>query len=453
MKAHIIHLSKEVNTKKVAALDGLSAAYTEDVRECVQRLLIAKKVSLARTEYQKFFAKSERLSSQLQKCARHAAVGVVVGWMAGVHRRMDRVIQRAEVTEDERRALWTIRKYALCKPTTRRDGFCITQAHIDLYWSWVWDVNVSGERPCVRDHFPMQLSEDCLEFKKVETAQIADVWVNVSCLTRRKRIALPLAPYPKQRGLDLDQCAKSVLLKKRQGCWTFQFVQDDPVQAREEQPRRIAVDVGLNVLAATSDGRLFGQRTKPKFDALYLRTKQLRANRQRQGLKHDSPRLEACEARLSGFLKTEINRVANQLVKKYPETSFVIEDLDLRGCRGQKRFAYKKLHHSLENKAHVITVNPAYTSQQCPSCGYISRQNRSGVKFQCRSCHRLSHADVVGAVNLLRRSEDQKITVKTPPHLVRTLLTAQFRDKRTRASGRIRAKAKRPRASAPRRPA
>jgi Putative transposase DNA-binding domain len=155
-------------------------------------------------------------------------------------------------------------------------------------------------------------------------------------------------------------------------------------------------------MAATSDGRLLGRELKPKFNALYDKVLAHRRNRQRQELRTDSPRLSALERRLTGMVKTMAGQCANKLVREYPNYVFVIEDLNLRGCRGSKRFAFKAIHHSLTTKAPTSEVNCAFTSQQCPSCGYLSRKNRNGIKFRCRGCGRLSHADVVGCARTFR---------------------------------------------------
>jgi putative transposase len=52
----------------------------------------------------------------------------------------------------------------------------------------------------------------------------------------------------------------------------------------------------------------------------------------------------------------------------------------------------------------VIEVDPAYTSQECPRCGHTDRDNRkTQARFECGSCAFTQHADVVGAINVLRR--------------------------------------------------
>jgi putative transposase len=177
-------------------------------------------------------------------------------------------------------------------------------------------------------------------------------------------------------------------------------------------------------------GRLFGASLKPKFNALYSKVRDLRANRQRQGFKDNSPRLDRLESRLTGMVKTMAGECANKLVVAHPGAVFVIEDLDLRGCKGTKRFAYRALHHSLVTKAPCEVVNPAYSSQTCPSCWYVSRANRSGTKFHCRACGRKSHADVVGGQGLLGHSEDKEIQLNDHPSAVKALLRERYRLRR-----------------------
>jgi putative transposase len=269
-----------------------------------------------------------------------------------------------------------------------------------------------------------------------ENTELTVWWLGFSHLEAGKaRIQLPLAasPYVKR----VSDVSKGILARKtKQGRWRFEVVEkrDWLIPAPTEDAPRIGVDVGLNVLAATSKGELLGASLKPKFNALYSKIRDLRANRQRQKFNENSPRLDRLESKLTGLVKTMVGEGSNQLIKAHPRAIFVIEDLDLRGCRGEKRFAYRALHHSLETKAPCEVVNPAYSSQMCPSCGYVSRKNRSGIKFTCRSCGRKSHADVVGGINLLGRSEDKQVDLNDHPSEVKTLLRERYRLRRDSSS-------------------
>ncbi|MGW6410509.1 RNA-guided endonuclease InsQ/TnpB family protein [Streptomyces vinaceus] len=51
----------------------------------------------------------------------------------------------------------------------------------------------------------------------------------------------------------------------------------------------------------------------------------------------------------------------------------------------------------------VIAVDPRNTSRRCPECGHTAKENRpTQEKFHCVSCGHQAHADVVGALNVLR---------------------------------------------------
>ena len=55
---------------------------------------------------------------------------------------------------------------------------------------------------------------------------------------------------------------------------------------------------------------------------------------------------------------------------------------------------------------HLVAVPPQYTSQQCPVCGHTHADNRrTQAAFRCVECGFEENADVVGAINVLRRGE------------------------------------------------
>jgi putative transposase len=58
---------------------------------------------------------------------------------------------------------------------------------------------------------------------------------------------------------------------------------------------------------------------------------------------------------------------------------------------------------SYKLKLYPNKVNPAYSSQTCPMCGFIDKANRQGTSFLCGKCGYGNHADVVGAINLVGR--------------------------------------------------
>lgn len=71
-------------------------------------------------------------------------------------------------------------------------------------------------------------------------------------------------------------------------------------------------------------------------------------------------------------------------------------------------------------------VNPAYTSQTCPQCGYVDGANRKGDRFQCRYCGHEGHSDQVAAINRKARLDDREITPLTPKEKVKAILLERF---------------------------
>lgn len=433
-KSRSFYLHPECNPGKLDALEALYLEYRVYVGVCVQALLDARRLNLPRSAKQDFFPEAQSLSSQIEKNARDHAISIVSTWAKSVYARKLKTYIRLtyrnrEIDDNLRKQLCTIGKHLIGEPWK-----FVTQEAIDLYWGWLQDSDIVGNPPQVSDRIGMRLSEMTGKLQDPQETVLADLWLNLSTLVRRKVAWLPLVgnPYIK-RASDVSKGIHA--RRDRRGRWRFEAVDQREWDIPEALPNapKVGVDVGLNVIAATSEGHTFGADLKPKFDKLYDKVKQVRSNRQRQGLKENSPRLDRLEGRLTGMVKSFTGRVSNELVQRYPDAVFVLEDLDLRGSRGSKRFCYRALAHSLETKAPTEAVNPAYSSQTCPSCGHVDRGNRKGIDFVCRQCGRRSHADVVGGINLRGRSTAEqagsdlpRITLEHHPSEVREVLVRLY---------------------------
>lgn len=424
-------LHPECNPGKIQSLEALHIEYVAYVRICVQTMLDSRVLNLPRSKKQGFFPRSDKLTSQIEKNARDHSIQIMSTWAKSVYVRKLKTFTRLSFKEgkfDEgfRKQLYTIGKYLVHEPKET-----VSQEAIDLYWTWISDPEIVGNPPSVSNRIPMRMSENTCSLEDPEEAVHSDLWLKISTLVSRKLAYLPLvgSPYVK----NPSDVSKGIHARKdRRGRWRFEAVDVREWLTCESEPElpRIGVDVGLNVVAATSSGHLFGADLKPKFNSLYAKVRAVRSNRQRQGFKENSPRLDRLESKLSGLTKSITGRVSNELLRAYPESVFVLEDLNLSGCRGQKRFCYRSLAHALESKAPTEKVNPAYSSQTCPSCGHVSRLNRSGIGFICRQCGRISHADVVGGINLLRRSETKQIGLDDHPSEVKGVFVRLYWNRR-----------------------
>lgn len=431
LKARLTFPHPETNVGKLRQLDELHAEFVRYMGLCVQTMVADHRVNVFPSERKTYFPASTTLSSQVIKNAQAQAVDLVTTWVAGLYGRTLRAhIRKQGLSDLDTVQLYTIGKYKLTHGGTFGRA-TVSQPLVDLYWGWVWDPKVCGNPPTVGGRTPMRLTEMTCTFSESEGTFFKGWWLRFSTLTRRKTVEIPLKASPYLKGCK-DVALTVIARKTPEGTWVFQFTDKTADPAFDGAQGKVGVDVGLNVLAATSNGDLYGRSFKSKFDRLRKYVGDLRANRQRQGILKDSKKLWKLERRLSGQTKTATGTVANQLVAKYPGHTFVVEDLDLSGCKGSKRFAYRALQDSLARKAVTEKVNPAYTSQMCPSCGNTSRNNRHGTAFKCRSCGRESHADFVGGFNLLGRSEDKQVGPKTLPKSVKAILIGRYRTRRSR---------------------
>lgn len=134
--------------------------------------------------------------------------------------------------------------------------------------------------------------------------------------------------------------------------------------------------------------------------------------------KAEAARLSALQARC---LDDWRHKLATNLIRRYD--FFAIEDLSLRAltrkAKGKGAKAKRGLNRALLVPgladmlskldyraklvlARVVSVNPAYTSQRCSECGYISPDNReSQAVFRCKKCGHTDNADVNAAKNIL----------------------------------------------------
>ncbi|OZB20378.1 MAG: hypothetical protein B7X55_00560 [Rhodobacterales bacterium 34-62-10] len=178
----------------------------------------------------------------------------------------------------------------------------------------------------------------------------------------------------------------------------------------------LALDFGLSTMFATPDGDLLGRTwfdQLKKHDARInglarrLQSQEIRPNRSR--------RYRARVTTFRGFIKAEIGRVLNRLIKMKRPAHIVVEKLDFtapglsrRLNRILARSGRKVIREKLKDfeERYGIThreVNPAYSSQTCSNshCGHVAKANRkSQAQFACASCGHKIHADVNAARNL-----------------------------------------------------
>lgn len=182
----------------------------------------------------------------------------------------------------------------------------------------------------------------------------------------------------------------------------------------------VGIDRGLRQIMTTYDqkGNTFfysGKQISHK-RRNYAR---LRKELQSKNTKSAKRRLKQIGERESRWMNDVNHCLSKTLVEQYGEyTLFVLEDLTnvtfdtVNNRKKENRYEHhswsfydleqKLVYKALSNNSQVITVSAHYTSQRCPKCGYIDKDNRNKTKheFCCRQCLYTSNDDRTAAMNI-----------------------------------------------------
>jgi IS605 OrfB family transposase len=304
-----------------------------------------------------------------------------------------------------------------------------------------------GRRPRVRTARSFVLDNSLYTVVQTLTGQ----GLSISSLDKGNRIRIPL----KGEG-DIGGNIRIVLLPEtRQVQVHVGFDLVAPASATTEVA---AVDAGITEVFVDDAGRHYGAELGEtlKIASRELATKGRRRNKLHalarkyaaQGKKAKARRIRrynlgrkkqvALTQRTKTTIANQVNRATNELLKERKPGVIVTERLDLRGPAQSKdisrrvtHWRRKTLNERIEFKASAAgcrreQVNPAYTSQTCPNCGYPERTNRKGDAFQCVKCEHRGQADEIAAINLKQRHFDPRITLWTPKETVKVILLKDY---------------------------
>lgn len=184
----------------------------------------------------------------------------------------------------------------------------------------------------------------------------------------------------------------------------------------------VGIDRGINFITTCYDSNhktsfVSGGFVKQK-RAHY---KKLRRDLQRRQTPSARRRLKQIGQRENRWMHDVNHCVSKALVESNPcGTLFVLEDLSgIRQATEKVRikdryvivsWAYYDLEEKLSYKARkhgscVMKVDPRYTSQGCPRCGHVERNNRNKRlhTFCCKNCGYRSNDDRIAAMNLYQK--------------------------------------------------
>jgi len=202
-----------------------------------------------------------------------------------------------------------------------------------------------------------------------------------------------------------------LICKKRR--WYFNLVLDLPDPPISENTQLLAVDLGENVLAATSTGKIYGGgKIRHVRDKYLAKRRRLQSNGS-QSAKQLLRKISGKEARRMKQINHEVSKEIVQEAQDHKAGLLVLEDLTniRKRVRGGKRirtrlhrWAFGQLQTFIQYKAEarglqVVYVNPSYSSQICSFCGSLGE--RVQHHFRC-TCGNKQHSDLNASQNLCK---------------------------------------------------
>lgn len=169
--------------------------------------------------------------------------------------------------------------------------------------------------------------------------------------------------------------------------------------------KNVGVDLGFNNLIVTSDKTFYGKNLKDIY---------IKASKKERGSENKKQVLRYRDCEINRSVNSmpwgTINTVCIEALKDIKKNSRKKGKIHHKLMNHMQYWSYRKTIDKIkriseEKGIKVVEVPPFYTSQTCPACGHIHKDNRLGEKFLCIRCGYADHADVVGAVNILQRGE------------------------------------------------
>ena len=289
---------------------------------------------------------------------------------------------------------------------------------------------VKGNFPHLKRRRVCWFDVSCYSVRKLFNG---DQIVSLMSLTPRKKIQVTVHGAGKiAQTIRLVRSEKGMALHVAQAVKT-KALRGIPKPAHGKQLRCVGADMGFSEVFTDDAGNQFGCELgevirkqaewlsqklaqRNKLQELYKKTKSphKRANILRFNL--GEKRFEETMKRFRARLANIVNRALNEMLRKNPADVYLVEKLcaRFRFRRHTSKKAKNKLsmwirgiiHDRLEFKAFVNEVKlfyvpAAYTSQRCPVCGLVNRDNRKGDNFRCLKCGHVDQADRNGARNIL----------------------------------------------------
>ena len=247
------------------------------------------------------------------------------------------------------------------------------------------------------------------------------------------RVFLPKLGWLRYRNSrDVLGEVKNVTVSQSGGKWFISIQTEREVDQPLPNGEAVGIDMGIARFATLSDGSHIEPLNSFKKHQQRLARYQRAMSRKvkfSNNWKKAKAQVQRVHTRIANARKDFLHKASCQISQNH--AMIAIEDLQVRNMsksakgnseqhgkmvkqksglnrsildQGWSEFRRQLEYKSAWNGGFVIAVPPQYTSQTCPCCGHVSKDNRqTQARFECIECGFEENADLVGAINVLAR--------------------------------------------------
>ncbi|MCB1776869.1 MAG: transposase [Candidatus Competibacteraceae bacterium] len=248
-----------------------------------------------------------------------------------------------------------------------------------------------------------------------------------------RRVFLPKLGWLRYRNSrDVLGEVKNATVSQSCGKWFVSIQTEREVDPPLPQGEAVGIDMGIARFATLSDGSHLEPLNRfKKYQQRLARCQRAMSRKVKfsNNWKKAKAHVQRIHTRIANARKDFLHKASCQISQNH--AMIVIEDLQVRNLsqsskgnreqhgkqvrqksglnrsildQGWAEFRRQLEYKTTWNGGFVVAVPPQYTSQTCPCCGHVSKDNRqTQAKFECVKCGYENNADLVGASNILAR--------------------------------------------------
>lgn len=233
--------------------------------------------------------------------------------------------------------------------------------------------------------------------------------------TKDGKIRIPKLGEVRCRNLRHDGPAQALRVVVRAGKWYAQLVVNHEFEKPEKRPHvsSVGVDVGLLHFATLSDGSVIANpRYYRKAEKKLARAQRVVSRRKKGSTRRRKAamKVQRRHERVRCLRHNFLHHAANKLVQDHD--LIAVEDINVKGLArtrmaksihdaGWSAFMDMLTYKAVSAGASVVRVHPAYTSQDCSSCGARVKKPLSQREHACPTCGLVLDRDHNAAINIL----------------------------------------------------